>query len=133
MELIVPNNFLGFKTLGNIVSKWWIQKSSCLSWSFGVINYLNRNIFVSSTVTWAEKTFYKLFLFKSPLSFTIQFNVWFILIKSQMKRCDSGTNILFSTSFTRQQIYHVYTDAINSEIYVILFSCHSTLNFTAQI
>ena len=44
-----------------------------------------------------------------------------MLVKSQTKPCDKGTNILLSTSFAGQQIKHIYTVAIKFEIYVIPF------------
>ena len=55
------------------------------------------------------------------------------LVESQKKFCDSGLNILLSTSFTGQQINQVCTVAIKIEIYVIPFSCHSTMKLIAQI
>ena len=106
--------------------------SSFLVIWIAVINYLSGNIFVSSVMICAEKIFFKLLLFPSLLAFTIQFNVRFILIKSQTKLCGIGPNRLLPTSFTDQQINHVYTVAIKTEVYVIHFFCHSTLKFIAQ-
>ena len=97
-----------------------------------VINYLNGNIFVSSIAIYAEKMF-NCFLFKSSLFVTIQFNLRFILDKSQTKICGSRPNILLSAYFTSQQINYVYTAAVEREIYVIPFSSLSTFKSIAQI
>ena len=54
-----------------------------------------------------------------PWPYNLMFDLyWF---KSQTELCDSRPNILLSTSFTSQQINHVYTVAIKLEIYMILF------------
>ena len=66
--------------------------SSFLVIRIAMISYLNGNIFVSSTVIWAEKSFVTESL------------------------CNSGPNILLSTSFTGQQI-NPYTDLSMRFIY----------------
>ena len=107
------NNLSWFKPLGNIVSKWWIQNSSRLSWPIRLhwsIIWTDISLWVP--LQFGQEKYYINFSCLNPLCpspYNLIFDLYWV---KAAKFCDSGPNILLSESFTGRLKNHAYTVAI---------------------